>query len=364
MQQTTQNTRPQLRHLPLEGYQARYTELLHGWENRAFGKHFNVDVIRPQVETAAININSGEVLDSVTRPMWAMGQMVELLKKYPTIGKVWFSDFFHPGLEALPYSRSHYRAYSFCWAQTFDRYDFTTQFMGWMRPWEVMAFDIYEKVFVACDLLKELIVTALPHVESKVFVVGLPFNHRSVFGRLGTIPQNREFDCVYSSRFDKEKNPGFFLDVVEACEGVRFAICTGHPTLKGSDATAVRRALELKKQGRLEIFENCTKEQYYHVLASSKVQFNCAKQDWVSFTLLEALTFGCMPLYPNFRAFPETLLYHRSHLYTPEIVVDARAKLMTLLDGPSNPKDFEDYRTTILEDHSQTLDRIAQEILQ
>ncbi len=48
-----------------------------------------------------------------------------------------------------------------------------------------------------------------------------------------------------------------------------------------------------------------TKQNYYQILDESKVQFNCADQDWVSFTLLEAVTFGCHPVYPDFRSFPE-----------------------------------------------------------
>jgi len=350
-------TRLKLNHLPLEAYRARYTEFLHQWENRAFGQTFNVNPITPDTQWKSLQINTGEVLDAVSRPVWAMAQVSELLKQAPTLGHCWFSDFFHPGLEALPYSRSHYRAYSFLWAQTFDTYDFTNQFRGWMRPWEVMAFEIYEQIFVACDLLKEMIDVSIG-AGVKVHAVGLPFNSKQVFGRLGVVPENRSIDCVYTSRFDTEKNPMLFLELVNRCAGVTFAICTGHPTLKGTDHTAIRRARELQQQGKLTIHENLDKEAYYHILATSRVQFNCAKQDWVSFTLLEALTFGCMPLYPNFRAFPDTLLYERSYLYTPEDVNDAADRLMTLLNE-GEPKTYQDFRMHILDYHDSTLNRIA-----
>jgi hypothetical protein len=359
----TKYLRPKLNHLPLEGYQARYTEMLASWEQRAFGQQFNVQRILPSQTQTAMAITTGEVLDSVNRPVWAMQQVCELLKQAPVLGPVWFSDFFHPGLEALPYSRASYRAFSFCWAQSFDKYDFTTQFMSWMRPWEIMAFSIYEKVFVACPLLKELIATAIPEVEHRIEVVGLPFNSHDVFKRLGRVAEVREIDCIYSSRFDKEKNPNFFLDLVESDDqGLKFAICTGHPQLKGTDSAAVRRANTLAQKGKLRIYENCTKEQYYQALSSAKVQINTAKQDWVSFTLLEALTFGCMPLYPNFRAFPETLFYNQDHLYNPEELGSAQVKLMTLLDSPPNERQFQDYRTSILNLHDGTLDRIAASI--
>jgi hypothetical protein len=355
--------RHKLNHLPLEPYKQRYTESLHSWEQRSFGKTFNVNRVLPTGEEWAIqDISSGEVLDSVRRPVWAMRQVEELLKQAPVLGHCWFSDFFHPGLEALPYSRSSFRAFSFLWAQSFDRYDFTTKFIDWMRPWEVMAFNLYEKVFVASDLLKELIESALPHVANKIVVVGLPFDHSDVFRRLGNVPQNREFDCVYTSRFDQEKDPGTFLELVDKCPELRFAICTGHAKLRGTDGTAVRRANQLAEQGRIKLFENCSKEEYYHVLASTKVQFNSALQDWVSFTLLEALTFGCLPLYPNDRSFPSALDYQQEYLYKPGNVDHAKEKLMTLLDNP--PRNYEALRATVLQYHSETLNRIAKEISQ
>jgi hypothetical protein len=60
-----------------------------------------------------------------------------------------------------------------------------------------------------------------------------------------------------------------------------------------------------------------TKAEYYTILASTQIQLNTSQQDWISFTLLEALTCGCKPLYPNHRSFPDTLGYHQPCLYVP-----------------------------------------------
>jgi glycosyltransferase involved in cell wall biosynthesis len=354
-------TRKSLFHCPLEPYAQRYTELLHNWERRAFGKRFDLTEITPPEKDSwvAMNIGTGEVLDSVARPVWAMKQIVEVLKRAPALGRIWFSDFYHPGLDSIAYSRSQFRAYSFLWSQTFDQYDFTRRhFVNWMRPWEVMAFEVYEKVFVASTMLKELITSALPHVEEKVMIVGLPFDYLAVQKQLGTLPVNREYDVVYSSRFDEEKRPELFLRLVEELPELNCAICTGHPTLKGTDSKAVRHAKKLQEKGNLTIFENCKKPDYYRVLAESKVQVNTSLQDWVSFTLLEALTFGCLPLYPAWRSFPETLMYREEFLYNPDFFESLAHKLTVLLDS-KGPKDFEDFRMTILEYHSGTLARIA-----
>lgn len=353
-----------LLHAPLEAYQSRYTEFLHHWERREFSKRFDYQEVVPNPKDAwvSMNIRTGEVLDSVARPVWALQQTVELLKLAPVMGRIWFSDFYHPGLDAIAYSRSQFRAYSFLWAQSFDGFDFTRKFVNWMRPWEVMAFEIYERVFVASTLLRDLIVTALPHVEERVIVVGLPFDHIHVQKQLGgTLPVNREYDVVYSSRFDLEKNPGEFLDLVETDTGLECVICTGHPELTGTDNQAVRRAKRLQEQKKLTIFENCKKPDYYRILASSRVQFNCSSQDWVSFTLLEALTFGCLPLYPNYRSFPEALMDREEFLYAPGDQASINKKLNALLDS-RGPKDFEDFRMEILEEHSGTLGRISEVI--
>lgn len=357
-------SRPRLITLPLEPYQARYTEMLVSWERRVFGESFSIAELVPDgYDWTPASITTGEVLDAVRRPSWALRQMDQLLKQAPTIGRVWFSDFYHSGLDALPYSRSTYDAYSFLWAQSFDQHDFTRKFVNWMRPWEAMAFDVYSGVFVASSLLADLIVTALPYVENKVFVVGLPFNSQNVFSRFkGAVPDRGAYDVVYSSRFDTEKNPSFFLDLVEQCHDLSFAICTGHSELRGSDAKAVQRAKQLHKAGRLNLFENCSKESYYSVLLSSKVQFNCASQDWVSFTLLEALTFGCLPLYPMHRSFPEALFHQADYMYAPDDLREAEIQLRTLLD--SDYEDHKNFTQAVVDYHNGTLHRIANIIKQ
>ena len=356
--------KPRLLHCPLEPYKARYTEFLVHWERRAFNKYFDVSQVDiPQsANWTNLNINTGEVLDAVARPVWAMGQMIELLKKAPNIGRVWFSDFFHPGVEALPYSRSDYRAYSFLWAQTFDKYDFTTRFFNWMRPWEISALNIYSRVFVASELLADLIVTATS--ISNISVVGLPFNSKLVANNLGeaTLAEERIWDCVYTSRWDTEKNPGLFLDLVESEPELKFVVCTGHPELRGTDEAAIKRAKVLQGENRLRIFTNCSKSGYYGILADAKVQFNSALQDWVSFTLLEALTFGCLPLYPDFRSFPETLFHQPDFLYRPGDLENAQTKLKALLE--ETPKQYQELRNEVLDYHDGTLNRIAQIIAQ
>ena len=354
--------------LPLESYKARYTEYLMDIERKAFSPYFNADFLLPSEESGfvTLNINTGEVLDSVARPLWALQQMEMLLKKAPRFGKVWFSDFYHPGLDALPYTRGQFVACSYLWAQTFDIFDFTQQFLHWMRPIEIAGFNIYSKVFVASPLLKELITVAMgPEIGMKIEVVGLPFDSVHIQSIAGQLPASRPYDVVWSSRFDMEKNPDFFLDLVESRTDLRFVICTGHPMLKGSAIGAVKRATQLAAtRPNLTIAAGLSKPEYLKMLASSKVQFNAASQDWVSFTLLEALSMGCLPLYPNWRDFPQALQYRARNLYAPEDISAADMALQELLVPASAELQAEDelHAFEILRYHDGTLDRIAKSI--
>lgn len=322
--------------LPLEPYRTRYTEWLHAVEQASFEKEgYKVRSHFPMDKESTMLIKSGRVLDSINRPLWAMKQMAMLLSQGVDLGKVYFSDFFHPGLEALPYSGSSFEAYSFLWAQSFDCYDFTAPMWEWMRPWEIMALNIYTKVFVACEELKELIVTAVPHVEEKIIVTdGLPFDaaHVKSLMKFEDVVQET-YDVAYCSRWDREKNPSIFLALVMSRPDLRFIVCTGDDELRGTDTESVRKAVEHanKRKTNLQIFTGLTKSRYYGILNSSRVQFNSASQDWVSFTLLEALTFGCKPLYPAHRSFPAVFSYDDRYLYRPFDAKAASDKLDALL---------------------------------
>jgi hypothetical protein len=158
-----------------------------------------------------------------------------------------------------------------------------------------------------------------------------------------------------------EKNPGLFLDLAITFPNKKFAICTGWEELRGTAKDDIERAKRMAAAGKnLSIFTGCTKGRYYAMLSMSKVQFNSGLQDWVSFTLLEALAYGCAPLYPNHRSFPETLLYHEPSLYKPFSVESAAEKFISLVEIG-----FPDItRNLILDHHSQALTRIADIIAQ
>lgn len=366
------NTAPQTLHCcHLESYKARYTERLHLWEKEAFGKKFSTkEIPGPEAGQLLLNIATGEVLDVTERPRWALHQTKEVLSLLATSSltpKIWFSDFYHPGLDALPYTRRKFKAYSFLWAQTFDQFDFTFKHhRNWMPAWEAMALGIYSKVFVASELLRDLILSRFPSddLSERIVKVGLPFNYADCLSLYPDFSLNdtpRQYDVVWSSRLDTEKNFSRFVDLVRAFPHLRFVICSGHSSLQGTDPSVLRfKDMPSTVPKNLTILLNCTKPEYYKVLSQSKVQFNCASQDWVSFTLLEALTFGCIPVYPMTRSFTEEL--KPFCLYSADSITDA-GQLMsycaTHREEVALSPEYVQMRESVLVKHSETLNRIA-----
>jgi hypothetical protein len=88
------------------------------------------------------------------------------------------------------------------------------------------------------------------------------------------------------------------------------------------------------KQPRFKLLSNLTKEEYYTELATSKIQFNCSLQDYVSWTVLESVAYGCDVIFPNFRSFPEFIPEHK--LYMPFDVNSAYDALKTNVMWSSN----------------------------
>jgi hypothetical protein len=143
----------------------------------------------------------------------------------------------------------------------------------------------------------------------------------------------------FAARFDQEKQPDFYMDLIEMYlaqgrhQDIEFAVFQGGP-LRSNNVRYILRARELENQGRLKIYEDLKKNDYYALLNDTRVLFNCALQDWVSNTVSEADTLGCNVLYPAYRSFPETFANDHDRLYVPWSIDDAITKLWGALQQP------------------------------
>jgi len=123
---------------------------------------------------------------------------------------------------------------------------------------------------------------------------------------------------VFSSRLDKEKNPYFMLEVakefLQSNPEYTWIVTSSGNSLKSTLPGIVDELYKFSKENdRFIIRTGLTKQEYYTILAESHIQFNSSLQDYVSWTVIESTMFGCIPVFPNFRSFPEfipsTLMY-------------------------------------------------------
>ena len=166
----------------------------------------------------------------------------------------------------------------------------------------------------------------------------MSFGKAEVQSRVDTIKPwvGRKNRIVFAARFDQEKQPNFFMDIVEEMGGfgVEFVICQGGP-LRSNNPAYIERARELESKGKLTIAENLSKNEYYDIVNDSRVLFNCALQDWVSNTVSEADALGCNVVYPAYRSFPETFANDHTRMYVPWSKTDAMEKINKSLLSPS-----------------------------
>jgi glycosyltransferase involved in cell wall biosynthesis len=311
-----------IHYFPLERYQERYTEMLDTWVlNVLTPKH----EVRRYGHAVMQRIECGRVLDGTKRVSYCAEQVQQFMDalrqgQVRDMDVLWFDDMFTPGIEGIFYALHMHgirpRIWTRCWAQTPDIYDFTFSMQAWMRHYEHMVCEQVEHVFVACQEHKDLCVVA-GWPADKIVVTGLPFSTDDVHERyleawpkaelLEELNADRAPSLIYSSRWDREKNPSLFLDLAADIDrrhgAVAVRVCTGHESLTGTDHRAIARAYEMAESGALQIHTNLSKGDYYAYLMMATTQVNTALQDWVSFTMLEAMSFNVASVVPAFRGF-------------------------------------------------------------
>ena len=341
-----------LYYMGLESYEARYTLQLTEWNRRVFDVR-GLDVVYvPGTtidNTQAISV--GQVLDAHGRSYFGMSQMmnlVQMMKNGEVTNEdvIYFEDMFQPGIESLPYifdqipANQRPRVYVRCLAQSIDPDDFVHVWgmAKWMGLYEHMVNEFVTGVLATNE---EMVAhMRIAGWRAPIYnISGLAFGKSEVLERIGGAENIRPFDqremrVGFAARFDQEKQPDFFMDLVEEYQkvnpNVKFAIFSGGP-LRSNNPDYVTRACQLMADGKLEIHEGLSKNEYYALLNNSRVLFNCALQDWVSNTVSEADTLGCNVLYPAYRSFPETFANDADRLYVPWSMTDAMSKLDVLL---------------------------------
>lgn len=341
----------------LESYEARYTLQLTEWNRRVFERR-GLDVVYVPGSTIDNTqaISVGQVLDAHGRSYFSMSQMMNLVQimrngEVTNEDVIYFEDMFQPGIESLPYimdqipANARPRVYVRCLAQSIDPDDFVHVWgmAKWMGLYEQMVNEFVTGVLATNEEM-------VAHMRiagwgAPIYnISGLAFGKAEVLERIGGAQNIKPFDqrkmrVCFAARFDQEKQPGFFMDLVEMYhaqgrhKNVEFAVFQGGP-LRSNNPEYIQRARSMEASGQLKVYENLKKNDYYNLVNDSRVLFNCALQDWVSNTVSEADTLGCNVLYPAYRSFPETFADDPNRLYVPWSIDDAFTKLELLLYEP------------------------------
>lgn len=340
-----------LYYMGLEPYEGRYTLQLQEWSERAFNRRGIDYVVVPGTtidNTRAIQV--GQVLDAHGRSYFAMSQMmnlVQMMRNGEVTGEdvVFFEDMFQPGMESLPYimdqipAEQRPQVWIRCLAQAVDPDDFVHVWgMGkWMSLYEAMCNEFVTGVLASNE---EMVAhMKIANWRAPLYnVSGLAFDKSEVQERVNnriTPFKDRSRRVVFAARWDQEKQPDFFMDIAEAYpeEDIEFAVLQGGP-LRSNNPKYIDRARALEAAGKIRIYEDLGKNDYYNILNDSRVLFNCALQDWTSNTVSEADALGCNVLFPAYRSFPEIFANDHTRLYVPWSKEDATAKMHQLLAEP------------------------------
>ena len=340
-----------LYYLPLEPYIERYTyymSCVDGWAETNF-KKYGVEFVRIEGTRLGQTIKDGVVLDACGRSYYAMSQIMKVVQlindgKIKDKDTIYVEDFWHPGIESLFYIRQlkgmKFKIGTFIHAQSVDDTDFAWKMREWMRPIEQGFGNQYDFIFTCSHILKQLCIVGGIAKPDNIFHVGLPYNSSRLLEQLyedGYGRQPKEKTVIFASRFDDEKDPMFFLDLVQKCPDIQFKLVNprkDRPITSNNEVLARLNLITSMPNTNLKIVDTFDKITYYNELAKASVLINCAHQDWVSWTLLEAITFGCNPLYPIWKDFEYELKGNPKYLYEKRNLADCETKLRELLDTP------------------------------
>jgi hypothetical protein len=291
-------------YMGLESYEARYTLQLTEWNTRVFKRRGIDYVIVPgQTIDNTQSISVGQVLDAHGRSYFGMSQMMNLVQmmrngEITNEDVVYFEDMFQPGIESLPYimdqipSDQRPRVFVRCLAQAIDPDDFVHVWgmAEWMSTYEKMVNCFVDGVLATNE---EMVAhMRIAGWKAPIYnISGLAFGKQEVLERIGGVANikpfaDRKMRVGFAARFDQEKQPDFYMDLIEMYHNqgrhkdIEFAVFQGGP-LRSNNPEYVSRARQLASEGKLTIYENLKKNDYYHLLNDTRVLFNCALQDWV-----------------------------------------------------------------------------------
>lgn len=297
-------------YLPLEAEEMRYTASLdfHITENleryeRSYLK------INPQIpEEFDQPLPAGQFLNA-PKTIWYKNAQLQMLANIYAKGNIksgdtiFLSDMWFPGIEAIRYldyfTQRDVKLVGILHAGTFTDTDFVRQLERWGSMQENVWFDMFDKIIVASDFIKNDVVQKRLVSPDKVTVTRFPLDWTNI----QSSPE-KENIVLFNGRLCGEKQPELFDWIAT--------------TLK--DVPPDTQFIKTQEMG-------LSKDAYHALLGRAKVVVSFALQENFGFGIAEATMSGCLPVVPNRLVYPE--LYPNWCLY--DSLQDAEKKLHSAL---------------------------------
>lgn len=284
-------------YVPLEHIDGRYTiHMDQAIEQYLTDQNIKYYKVMPTTETP--ELPEGQFLNSAFTSKFKALQMAEIAQMIEdgciTDGDTFFfSDIWFPGIESIAYMKyfnkmPNLKITGVIHAGSFTDTDFVRDMERWAKNFEDIIFDISDTIFCASNFIKNDIIKKRIIDPSKLIVTGLPIDYSG----MADISINKEDIVVFNGRLCDEKQP-YLFDELEKQVKAKMHL---------SDVQFIKTQ-EL----------NLSKEDYYKLLAKSKVVVSYALQENFGFGIAEATYLGCFPVLPNKLVYPE--LYESDFLY-------------------------------------------------
>jgi glycosyltransferase involved in cell wall biosynthesis len=274
--------------IPIESMAERYSGQWLRWFYQYFNSNMDIDVYLSRydpyhfLETGKFSeITNGQFLDVAGTNIYKARQLQKLCEDLRDgvikDGDILlFLDGWFPGLEMLAYIRDglglKVKFVGMLHAGTYDPHDFLTQRgMGvWAQHMETGWFEIYDKIIVATEYHKSLILKSRQVDPNKIKVVFFPM----MVDWVAPIVVEKDPIVVFPHRLAPEKQPDRFKLLAQQLypESLSFVMTK-------------------------EVVQ--TKQDYWELLARCKFAVSFAKQETWGIAMIESVLSGCIPIVPD-----------------------------------------------------------------
>jgi len=296
-------------YIPIEPLDERYTEQWYRWFPQEFERQ-NKDYITIDGQPLLTDeIKTGTFLDVNSSAHYKSTQLQEIAKLFYT-NKIVENDVFFVadiefyGIEMIKYlsvlNKIPIKLYGFCHAASYTNEDFFQQTESFAKYYETGWFNTFDKIFVGSEYHKQQILNnRVINNAGNIVVTGNPYDIKEVKDSIHH--QTKENMIICTNRPDYEKRPNLTLDVFVSLKQKypdwEFIVTTGR---KQWGAGWIRdKALFLQEQGIITIRENLSKQEYFELLAKSKIMTGNSIEENFGYCILESLIFNTIPVLPN-----------------------------------------------------------------